>query len=203
MGLLRKLFGPSREEIWRQLATEIGASYIDGGVWKGDKVEAKHGEWTITLDSYSVHTGKVTMVFTRLRAPYVNVDGFRFSVSRRGFLTGVATWLGAQDIEVGYPDFDRDFVIKGSSEEHLRRLFASDRLRRLLEAQPSVHFAVQDDEGVFGPKFPENVDQLLFVVGGVITDTARLKGIFDLFAATLERLTEMGSAYERYPGMKN
>ena len=34
---MRDLFGPSREEIWRQLCNEIGADFVDGGFWKGDK----------------------------------------------------------------------------------------------------------------------------------------------------------------------
>ena len=38
MGLLRELFGSSREEIWRQLSTEIGADFVAGGFWKGDNV---------------------------------------------------------------------------------------------------------------------------------------------------------------------
>jgi len=41
--MLRRLFGPSREEIWRQLSAEIGAEYVER-FWKGDKVEATHGE---------------------------------------------------------------------------------------------------------------------------------------------------------------
>jgi hypothetical protein len=45
MGVLRRVFGPSRKEIWTQLSTEIGAQYEDGGFWKGDKVIAAHGAW--------------------------------------------------------------------------------------------------------------------------------------------------------------
>ena len=53
MGFLRQPFGPSKEEIWRQLCTEIGAQYVDGGFWTDDKVQAHHGQWTITLDTYT------------------------------------------------------------------------------------------------------------------------------------------------------
>ncbi len=49
MNTLRKLFGPSKAEIWRQLCTETGADFVQGGFWKGDKVQATHAEWTITL----------------------------------------------------------------------------------------------------------------------------------------------------------
>jgi hypothetical protein len=37
------LFGPSRKEIWRKLSEEIGPQYVEGGLWKGDKVVAEHG----------------------------------------------------------------------------------------------------------------------------------------------------------------
>src|SRR5688572_31002811 len=81
--LRRELFRTSREEIWRQLAAETGANFVDGGFWKGDKVEASHGEWLITLEN--VAYGKQTA--TRLRAPYVNPDGFRFTVYRKGIFS--------------------------------------------------------------------------------------------------------------------
>ena len=62
MGTLRRVFGPSRKEIWRQLSSEIDARYVDGGFWKGDTVQAAHDEWTVTLDTYAVSTGKATIV---------------------------------------------------------------------------------------------------------------------------------------------
>lgn len=71
MGTWRKLFGPFRQEIWRQLSAELDARYVEGTFWKGDKVQATHGEWTLTLDTYAVTTGKAVIMFTRMRAPYV------------------------------------------------------------------------------------------------------------------------------------
>ncbi|HRB13233.1 MAG TPA: DUF3137 domain-containing protein, partial [Vicinamibacteria bacterium] len=99
---LRSLFGPSREEIWRQLSTEIHGRYVEGrGVWKGDKVEAIHHAWTVTLDQYVVSTGEVTIPYTRFRAPYVNPSGFRFRIYRRSRLSGLGKLMGMQDIEIG------------------------------------------------------------------------------------------------------
>src|SRR5687768_1493196 len=105
MSVLRRMFGPSREDVWRELSEQIGARYVDGGFWKGDKVQATHGAWTVTLDTYTVSTGKVTVVFTRLRAPYVNPDGFRFTVYRRGMFSDIATRFGMQDVEIGHEPF--------------------------------------------------------------------------------------------------
>jgi hypothetical protein len=202
MNPLRKLFGPSRETVWRQLCTELGVDYVKGGLFEPDKVEVRHGEWTILLDTYVVSTGKTVIVFTRMRAPYVNPDGFRFTVYRRGFFSDVAKWFGMQDVEVGHAEFDRDFIIKGTSETRLRALFDDQRLRELIAVQPQIHFTVKDDEGRFGPSFPEHTDELCFHVPGTIKDTVQLKRLFDLFAEALDRLCRIGSAYEGDPGLK-
>lgn len=201
MGALRRLFGPSKEEIWRQLSAETGAQYVDGGFWKGDKVEASHGQWTVTLDTYAVSTGKVTIVFTRMRAPYVNPRGFRFDIYRKSAFSGIAKWLGMQDITVGDPPFDDQFIIKGSEEHLVRELLANSRIRELVASQPDVRFSVKDDEGWFGPTFPEGVDELHFAVTGIIKDVERLKLLYELFAETLDHLCRIGSAYETGPNV--
>ena len=173
--------------------------YKDGGFWKGDKVEAAHGEWTVTLDTYTVSTGKATVVFTRMRAPYVNADGFRFKVYRKSIFSGVGKLLGMQDIEIEDARFDEDFIVKGTDESRVRAFFANPKIRELIAAQKDIKFEVKDDEGWFGPTFPEGVDELSFTVVGIIKDVERLKLLYELFAETLEHLCRIGAAYERAP----
>ena len=194
-----RLFGPSNKEIWRQLSAEIGGEYVGG--WRGSKVHGSHGEWTVTLDTFVVPAGKAYIPFTRMRAPYVNPEGFRFTIYRKSIFSGIATALGMQDIRIGDSSFDDDFVIKGTHEDRVRTLFSSPRLRELIDAQRSIHLSVKDDEGWFGAKFPDGVDELYFAVPGVIADLERLKLLYELFAETLDRLCEIGSAYQRDPGV--
>jgi hypothetical protein len=87
------MFGPSKDETWQRLAHEIDADFIDGGFWKGSKVQAHVGPWTVTLDTYTVHTGHAHFTYTRMRAPYVNPEGLRFTAYRttRNFFLG---WSG-------------------------------------------------------------------------------------------------------------
>src|SRR2546421_2872923 len=156
MPLLRSLFGPSKEEIWQELSRQIGASYVAGGFWNGAKVEARVEPWTVVLDTYTVSTGKSTMTFTRMRAPYVNRDGFRFHVYRRTLLTEVGKFLGMQDVTIGDQEFDNAFVVKstvgkGQDFAHVKELLADAELRRLLLLQPYISLQVVDDEGLFGP----------------------------------------------------
>jgi len=199
---LRKLFGPSKAEIWRQLSADIGAQFVDGGWWKTDKVVATHGQWTVTLDTFTVSTGKVTVVYTRMRAPYINPSGFRFTIYRRGIFSNIGKMFGMQDVEVGDPPFDDDFIIKGTDEPQLRSLLSNPRIRDLISRQKDVHFTVKDDEGWFGPTFPEGVDELYFHVVGIIKDAERLKLLYELFSETLEELCRIGSAYETNPEVR-
>jgi hypothetical protein len=105
-----------------------------------------------------------------------------------------------QDIQVGDPEFDEAFIIQGNDEAKVRALSASPPIRHLIQAQPQIWLAVKDSEGWFGPRFPEDVDELQFQVVGVIVDVERLKALFDLFAAVLDQLCRIGSAYKTSPG---
>jgi hypothetical protein len=201
MGMLRQLFGPSRDEVWQKLSHEIGGDFNDGGFWKGSKLQIEHGEWTITLDTYTVSTGKSSTTYTRIRAPYINRDNFRFTIYRKSIFSGIGKMLGMQDVEIGDSQFDEDFIIKGNNEHQLRYLFANDKIRRSISTQPHIHLQVKDDEGYFGSKFPQGVDELYFQTVGVIKDTQRLKQLFELFAEVLNHLCHIGSAYEDDPKM--
>jgi len=198
---MRSLFGPSTEEIWRQLCAEIGAQYVEGGFWKGNKVRATHGPWTITLDTYTVSDGKTSVAYTRMRAPFVDPEGFRFTVYRRGVFSDIGKWLGMQDIEIGDEAFDEDFILKSNEETKLRELLGSTKIRELISQQPDIYFSIKDDEGAFVSNFPGGVDELYFQVVGVIKDVERLKLLYELFSETLDELCRIGSANESAPGV--
>jgi hypothetical protein len=113
-------FGPSRDEVWRQLSEEIGAEVVQGGFWKGgSKVQAHFGPWIVTLDTYTVPSGHSHVTVTRIRVPYVNPEGF---------------------------------TVRDLSQERPQRL-------------------------------------------------GQAKSLFDLFAAALNQLCEIGSAYKQEPGV--
>lgn len=202
MGLLRQIFGPSKEEIWSQLSREIGAEYEQSGFFKGDKLVLSHRQWEITLDTYTVHTGKSTIIYTRMRVPYVNRDGFRFNIYRKNVFSWIGKLFGVKDIEIGDAFFDAEFIIQGEPEALVNRLLSNVEVRQLIQLQPDIHLQVKDDEGWFKTKFPEGVDELYFEVVGIIKDKERLKNLFDLFALVLDELCRFGSAYETNPQVR-
>lgn len=201
MGFLRQVFGPSKDEIWSQLSQDIGGAF-ESRTFGSSKVTLTHRQWVITLDTYAVSTGKATVVYTRLRAPYVNPDGLRFNIYRKSIFSWMGKLVGVQDVEIGDPFFDEEFIIQGTTEGFVRTLLANEAIRQHIQSQPDVHFQVKDDEGWFGTTFPDGVDELYFLAYGVIKDVDRLKHLFDLFSQVLDELCRLGPAYEGEPGVE-
>lgn len=201
MGLLRSIFGPSKEEIWSQIASDIGGNYDDGGFWGKDALRYQSGNWEITLDTYTTGSENST-TYTRMRAPFVNKDGLYFTVYREGFFSSIGKAFGMQDIEVGDPYFDQEFIIKGNNEAKIKQLLNDPTLKQLIQAQPDISFEVRNDEGWFGARFPEGVDELYFRCYGVMKSEGLLLNLFDMFCVTLQRLVQIDSAYENDPNVR-
>lgn len=186
----------SEKDAWSQFAGEIGGeSWYEGfSLWRKPRVVARVKQWTITFDTHTASSGYSSTTYTRIRVPYVNRDGFRFKIHKSTLFSGLGRRLGMQDIEVGYPDFDRDFVIQGNDESKVRALFANQTVRELIQTQPSILLEVH--EGTLLEGFTEGVGELYFEEEGVIRDVSRLKSLYELFAETLDHLSRTGSAYE-------
>jgi len=219
MKILRQAFYGSRDEIWRglmqQMATETGGHVVQsifGSGGEADKIQIKHGEWTVTVDLYTEETALDVVetllvnhfhqgqLYTRIRAPYITGDGFRFTICAKSALSGAAKWFGMQDIEVGDPGFDSQFVIQSNNVDKVRQLFSDAKIRELLQKMPVVTMMVRDDEGYFTmPEFPPDTDELCVMAPDYPTTVEPLKRLGDLFAETLDGLCRIGTAYETPP----
>lgn len=195
------IFGPSQKETWTKLNDHIHGQYIKGGIWKADKIELRENKWTITLDTFATHAGKATIPFTRMRAPFVSKDNFRFTLNRRNFFSPIADFFGRKSATTGHPDFDKQFVIKCTDDYKLKKLFANDTLRELILSQKEIHLEIKDKESWPAPKFPADVDELYFQASGILKDVERLERVFKLFKEVLNQLVVIGSAYEREAGV--
>ncbi len=187
----RAFFGLDWEDIWTQLCTELGGEWIARGFWSGtNMVQVRHEDWLLTLDTYTVSTGKSSVTFTRLRAPFVNRDQFQFRIGREGFFTRVGKWFGLVDFEIGDPAFDEAFHLAGNDEHRVRALCGNARIRELLHLLPAVQFDVRPRQWG-GPAFPDGVNELRFDVVGIIRDLPTLRRLFELFKETLDEVARL------------
>jgi hypothetical protein len=204
MTLLKKILGPSQREIWEQLCLASGAVYVPGGFLKRRRVRKRIRNWTVTLEA-STSSGppgsKITT--TRLRVPFVSKGDFRFTIERKSAGGKIGKPIGRHYISCGHPDFDADFWVKSRDDTKARDMLDDQGFREMLQAQTGVWLTVKDHAGWFGPKFPENVDMLVFeeIDARPMTSVGRLQSLFDLMGASLEQLCRIGSATGDDPGV--
>ncbi|MCA9284255.1 MAG: hypothetical protein KDA22_03505, partial [Phycisphaerales bacterium] len=165
---------------------------VEGSFGRAERVLVRHGIWTLVLDTFFSAATKMT--HTRVRAPFVRTDGFRFTIYRRGMFSELAKVFGMQDVEVGPANFDLWFIVKGTDEGKLRDLCADARLRDLLFVVPNVHLSIECGTEAFETSPSANTDELTLVVPGAIGEAECLRGMFDLMARALDRMTSIGSA---------
>ena len=199
LSILRSIFGPSQSDIWSQVAHSIGGQFEEGGLLGKNELRYHSGQWELVLDTFVVSTGQTMIPFTRMRAPFVNKDGLYFKIYPEGLSGRIGKFFGMQDIQIGDPQFDEGYMIKGNDELKIRSLLHSTRVKQLIEAQPSIELQIKDDDGLFGASFTEGTDMLYFACAGVVKDPQVLKDLFELFCCVLDRLVEIDSAYESNP----
>jgi len=180
---LHSLFGPSKDEIWQQIAKDIDGEFVDRGFWKTNVLRYSH-------------------TFTRLRVPFLNKDNFYFKIYREGFFSDIGKFFGMQDIEIGDPRFDDNYIIQSNNNNKIRKLLKEPKLKMLFEMVPKIHVSIRKDEGWFGRKYPQGVHVLYFEQTGILKDKETLKLLFRLFTEILDQLVAIDSAYENDPKMK-
>ena len=199
MSFLKSLFRPSKEEIWTQIADDIGGEFIDAGFWGTDVLMYKHKEWEIVLDTFIRSTGNTSIPYTRMQVPFVNKDGLLFQIYRANFFSSIGKFLGSQDIEIESPYFDDEFIIKGNDPYQIKRLLDDPKLKELFHNQANINIKIKEDKGVFFKQFPEGINVLYFECQGTMKKKNDLYNIFELFTAILDRLVAIDSAYEDDP----
>ena len=208
MGFLSAIFGPSKEEIWSQVANQIKGKFIEGGFFTDERLIYQHGEWEMVLDTYtetssnSTNNTSSSTDYTRMRAPFLNKDNLNMHIYREGFFSPLGKALGFQDIHTGDHYFDEEFIIKGNSEKQIRRLLNDERIKKLLRWQPKVNIKIQSDKSWFFKKYPDGVNELYFSCEGIMKTPEDMRNLFELFCLFLDRLVKIDSAYDDDPNVE-
>ena len=175
VGVAWTLMARQRNDAWKQFATELGAEFVDGGLFRGSKVLIKVKENTVTLDTYTLPAGDSNTTYTRLRASLPDQKDLQFTLQRRNWVAKLDKALGTKEINIGDPEFDHDFVIRGEDPAAVQAVFSNRRIYPLLQAQKSLVLGVRTNE--------LRLDEY-----GVIKDVERLKSMLELFRLMLEQL---------------
>lgn len=183
-----------RREAYRQVAERLGGELLEGKRSGQDRVMVPRGPWKLWLDTYTVSTGQVTVIYTRVRAYF---RGWReLTVTVRG-----RNWLDRLLARVGFgrkrlpldPRLRERRVVKGRPERRVPSLFG-ERLVEAVLALPSGRLYVKRPSRKSRKRFGEDAGVVVCETTGVVTDVERLTAMVEAVDQMLEALDRVGEA---------
>lgn len=135
----------SRDQ-WEQAANDLGL-YFESSLFSSAKITGRYNSSPVEV--YKVSRGgknnsKTYTVFEAGLPPEAPDD---LVLAEEGFFAGVGKFMGMQDIEIGDPIFDSNFVIKGKNPAAVKRFLqqekVTDDILELYNKYPD-HFEVRD-----------------------------------------------------------
>jgi hypothetical protein len=183
------------EILYDQLASEIGGKHTPGNFGDGERVTVPYKQWEIILELYPDYktSGGVTFKtnYTIVRTLFTPVNDFKFSLYRKSFIDSIASFFHSQDITIGYPDFDKAFIVKGSDEFKIQTLLSNDTIRETLQSQKDLRLEIVQDEDFSRNTIPTGARELYFSVDETIESIEELKTLHNLFKVLIDELIQL------------
>jgi hypothetical protein len=134
---LRARGGQALDLGYRAFAARVGGELVTQTIpllgFKVPKaVLIPSGKAPCVLDLQSVGTGKSRVTYTRVTFDLPTPAGWRCQVTPQGLLDGLGSFLGLQDVQVGWDAFDDQFVVKSSHESLARTVLVLPVQERIL-----------------------------------------------------------------------
>ena len=195
----RRSRGSSLRGVLEAVAGRLGGLVVEGvGFGSRDRALLAHEGWTIILDHEFSAASKSD--WTRVRCAVAATSDLRCSIQRRSVLiSDIARFFGAQDIEVGEEAFDRDFVLKGTEPEGVRRLLGDERLRRLIASEASIRLGVREPSEPVRSGPAAKPAEIRLDAPGDIREVPHLIALVEIVAAMLDGLRRIGAITDAPP----
>ena len=112
----------TRASAFQQLAARFGGTSQGGGFFEKPSAHFNYQGVSTLVDTYSTG-GKHPKHYLQLRIYWPQND-LRCEVYPEGFFLRLGKMLGMEDVEIGSPHFDRDYIISGGSAATLSKLLS-------------------------------------------------------------------------------
>jgi len=192
----KKLRKMDRREAWQEVARAVGGTFKQGKRSSADSVAIGHGPWTITLDTYTVHTGQVAITYTRAKTFFIGQGDPKFLVRKRSVFDAILENIGFGGVAPGDRALAARYVVKGHPEARLRSLLTRALIAALL-AESSLTVAVKKAPRKYRRAHGPQACQADVYMPGVITEPKRIVGLITVAQETLNALEAAGMATRR------
>lgn len=178
------------KSVWMEFAEEHGGSFDDGQKLFVMRVPVVGKPWCITFHMHQKGVGGAVSDSSAAFLPFKAKGSFSFDLHNRSLVGDASKIFGAQDIEIGEPEFDHEYIIKGSDETIVKKIFAGARIQELIKLQPHIKLFIQDEPKELAEhgSVPPGIHVLAFKEKAAINSYERLTLVHDLMLATLEEM---------------
>jgi hypothetical protein len=133
---------------WGTAADRLGLFHDPGGLFKGRSLQGTIDQQHVKVQIRTESHGKHSATYTCYDVSYPRPLGLGLKLGRQHFMSGVAKFFGAQDIEIGDPEFDREVVVKGVNEQRIAEYLTPSRRLSVTRLFHAMEGATIDDEKV-------------------------------------------------------
>jgi hypothetical protein len=191
----KKPKGPTKDDIWQNLAERFGGEHVmDRKGKKLKQVRFAVGGWTVVLDTTVESTGNSSQSYTRLRGLFMEKEPFMFRVYTKSIFSELGKALGMQDVVVGHPQVDDRWIIKSDSEGRIRSLLILPEVAEGLASAKSGRL----ENRRYKRSLP-GVRELRFTMLGIIKEEGTLEAAITMMFAALAHLVKAGTAHADPP----
>lgn len=192
------IFGPSKKEVWKQLADDIRADCFKGSRSRKLRVEYRYRNWTIVLDTFTVSTGRSNTTYTRMRAPYKRMNDVVFKLYRKNIFSWIGRLFGMPLVYVYDDSFNDEYILKGNDETAIKEIFQNQNITDKIRKQKRLFLKTVSYSSIT----ESDESELYFRKNGVIKDPDKLRNLFDLFSEMLDEFVKQRIASEQKPKKK-
>ena len=138
-------------KIIKQQAEKRNGKLSGGLLYSDPKLHFYHGSNKITLDTVSGRYSTTTYVEATLDQ-HVNK---KMVIYKEKYISKIGKILGMQDIELGYPDFDQEIIVKGSDEKFVKKVLTNEIQYLLLKQIKKLEINIIFRNGYLGIYFKD------------------------------------------------
>lgn len=175
--------GNSLEEVWQKISEDLKRS---SDLFEYSVIIEQQGR-SISLDIDMELGGEFEEGYelTRFASDLMRFDDFRFNLHRQGFIEGIGKFFGMEDIIIGYPEFDKEIIVKTNHPDRLKDILSVTETRELLLSLPDFEFHIGHHHSAHTEV--ESAFLELRIDKG-ITDAEKLRPIYNCFIIVLEKV---------------
>lgn len=173
--------GITEDEIWTRLAPDFAAP--DDLLTYDAIIRQGSSDIRLYMDIDPGGGFEGGSEITQLSAVLMSDTDFRFAIHHEDFFDEVGKFFGMQDVEIGYPDLDKQVVIKTNNTEKIKQILADTGVQEAFKTLDNFDFGIHKHllSSEHHPVLELNINE-------AITDLPRLRELYHAFFIVLNKI---------------